>query len=176
EGDGIDPHIWFAPSVMAQFAIAVGEAFAQADPAAAGQYRDRADGVAATLDGLHREIDELLADCRHDTVIVSHEAYAYLLSERGIRQEGVSGAGGHGEATPQRIAALVDTIRRDRITAVLTEPVEGRQDAESVAAEAGVDLIQIYSLDIVDDQQRASGYPQLVLEQAEAVARALECG
>ena len=173
---GIDPHFWFDASLMAQLATAVGDAAATADPSRAEEYRRNAAATAATLDELAGQIETMLSGCRADTVIVSHEAYQYLLAPAGLEQHGVSSAARHSEASPSDIADLAAEIRAENLTAVLTEPVEGRTDAEAVAAEAGVDLIEIYSLDVVDEAQAAKGFPTLLREQAEAVARAAGCG
>ena len=171
----VDPHLWFDALVMADIATAVGDAFATADPAGATGYRDRAAEVARELRGTAEDIAGLLSDCRHDEVVVGHEAYAYLLAPHDIAQHGISSASGHSAASPQDIAVLADEIRALGLPAVLTEPVEGRTDAQVVAREARVELVEIYSLDIVDDEQAAKGFPQLLREQAEAVARAAAC-
>jgi zinc transport system substrate-binding protein len=176
EDGAVDPHMWFDAGLMTQVAQRVGDAFAAADPDKAEAYRSNAADVSAELEALDEEIADLLTGCTLDEVIVSHEAYAYLLEPHGLSQHGVSGAGGHGEATPRQIADLVDEVREEGIPAVLTEPVEGRADAEAVAREAGVELIEIYSLDIVNDEQAARGYPALLREQAESVAQAAQCG
>ena len=173
---GLDPHLWFDAMLMADLAIAVGGAAAAAYPDRAEEYERNARETSTALRQLAQEIDATLADCRFDTVIVSHEAYAYLLEPAGLTQRGISGAAGHSEASPADIADLAQTIRDQQLPAVLTEPVEGRTDAEAVAAEAGVDLIEIYSLDVVDEEQAAKGFPTLLREQAQAVAQAAECG
>jgi zinc transport system substrate-binding protein len=108
-------------------------------------------------------------------VVVAHEAYQYLLAPHGLTEHGISGAGGHSEASPQDIADLAAMVRDMGLPAVLSEPVEGRTDAEAVAAEAGVEVLDIYSLDIVEEAQAAKGFPALLREQAEAVATAAEC-
>ncbi len=56
------------------------------------------------------------------------------------------------------------------------EHVEGRTDAEAVAREAGVDVVDISSLDILAPEQQGKDFPALLVEQAEAVAVAAECG
>ena len=172
---GIDPHFWFDASLMADVATAVGKAAGAADPARADEYARNAATTAGLLDDLAGEIEATLSSCSADTVIVSHEAYQYLLAPAGLEQHGISGAAGHSEASPSDIADLAAEIRADGLPAVLTEPVEGRTDAEAVAAEAGVDLIEIYSLDVVDEAQAAKGFPQLLREQADAVAQAAGC-
>ena len=175
-GDGSDPHFWFDARLLAKVATALGEAIATADAENAAQYRTAAQRVAAELEDAAEEVDGLLGDCRHDTVIVGHEAFAYLLEPYGITQQGISGGGEHSEASPADIANLVRTIREEGLDSVLTEPVEGRTDAEAVAREAGVDLIEVYSLDIIEEEQAAKGFPQLLREQAQAAAQAAGCG
>jgi hypothetical protein len=39
-----------------------------------------------------------------------------------------------------------------------------------------VELVDIYSLDIVSEEQAARGYPDLLREQAAAVAQVAQCG
>ena len=173
-----DPHAWFDAAFMAEFTEALGEAFAEVDPDAATDYTEHAEALAEEFMALDAEIDEKLGGaCTHDYVVVSHEAYAYLLEPHGHRQEGVSGAGGHGPASPQRVAELADQIREDGIAQVLTEPVEGREDAEAVAQESGAELLEIYSLEVVDDEGHFTerGFLELLHEQAEAASEALSC-
>ena len=171
----VDPHLWFDPRLLPPVAEGFGTALAAADPAQADAYTAAAARVADELETRDGEVAELLDDCAVDRVVVGHEAYAYLLEPHGLHQEGVSSAAGHAGASPQRIAELADLIRAERIPAVLSEPVEGRQDADAVAAEAGVEVIEILSLDVVSQEQAAAGYPDLLREQAAAVARAAGC-
>lgn len=174
--EAVDPHFWFDARLMASVALEVGDAAARADAANAAAYRESARRVSAELESVAAEIQDLLRSCRHDSVVVGHEAYGYLVEPHGLEQHGISGAAGHSEASPADIGELVTEIREQQLPAVLTEPVEGRADAEVVAREAGVELIDIFSLDIVDDEQAAKGFVELLTEQAQAVARAAECG
>ena len=131
--------------------------------------------TAAGVEALHEELDVLLSDCRFDTAIVSHEAYAYLLEPRGLAQDGISGAGGQSEASPQRIAELSARIQEQGIPAVLAEPVHGRDDAEALASESGVELLTIDPLEIASDEDFERGYLELLREQGERFATALDC-
>jgi zinc transport system substrate-binding protein len=174
--EAVDPHIWFDASIMAEVAEEVAEALAAVDAEHADGYRENGEALHDELLALDEELDTLLSECTFDTAIVSHEAYSYLLEPRGLEQAGVSGAGGHGDASPQRLAELVDRIRAEGISAVLAEPLEGRSDAEALAREAGVDLLEIDPLEIGTDELNALGYPAALRQQAETFATALECG
>lgn len=173
--EAVDPHLWFDAALMADVALAMGEAFAAADPEGAEDYTTNAERAANDLIAAGEQLSGMLDGCEHDEVIVGHEAYAYLLAPHGLVQHGISGAAGHSEASPADIAELTAEIREEGIPAVLSEPVEGRTDAEAVAREAGVEVIDVYSLDIVDSEQAEQGFPALLLQQAEAVAEAAQC-
>lgn len=171
----VDPHLWFDPGLMADVAEAVGEAFATADPAGAAEYRANAAAVAGDLRALEDEIATVLSNCAHDEAIVSHEAYGYLLGPHGLEQHGIAGIDPESGASPAELAALVEEIRAEGIPAVLAEPVEGRADAEALAAEAGVDLLEISSLESATEEERRRGYPDLLRQQASTFAQALGC-
>lgn len=114
-------------------------------------------------------------ECRHDEAIVSHQAYRYLLEPYGHSQHGVGGIDPEGRGVERRAGRAVREIEGDGIGHVLAEPVEGRQDAETVAADAGVELLEVSPLDAVTEEQAALGLVELVRHQAGQFARALGC-
>ncbi len=120
--------------------------------------------------------DALLGgDCAFDEAIVSHAAYAYLLQPYGKTQHAVTNVSAEGDASAGELAEIVGEIREEGFTHVLAEPVEGREGAEAVANEAGVELLEISPLDAVTEEQAAAGLPDLVRAQAETFATALGC-
>lgn len=171
---GVDPHLWLDAATMAAATEAVGEALAAADPSGAEGYRDRAATLRDELTALDAQLDRLLSGCARDTAIVSHEAYAYLLAPRGLSQEGISGSGGHTGASPRRLAELAERIRAEGIPAVLAEPVEGRDDAEALAREAGVELLEIDPLEVAEPSD-GTVFMAKLRQQAETFASALGC-
>ncbi len=175
EAGVVDPHLWFDPALMAEVAQATGEAFAEADPGGAEDYLANAERVATELTDLDGEIDDLFADCERDEAVVSHEAYAYLLGPRDKAQVGIAGLAPEANASSAQIAALVEEVEAQGITTVLAEPEEGRADAETLAEETGIDLVEISPLESVDDDQFAEGYPTLLRQQADAFATAFGC-
>lgn len=78
-------------------------------------------------------------------------------------------------ASSGELAELVGEIEAEGFKYVLTEPVEGRPGAETVAREAGVELLEISPLDAVTEDQSDAGFIDLVREQAEQFALALGC-
>ena len=173
---GVDPHLWFSPSIVAKVATATGAAFAAADPDNAQTYEDNAAALREQMDTLGADLEQTLGqDCRFDEAIVSHAAYGYLLEPFGKQQHAVTGVGAEGDASAGELAEIVEEIRAEGFTHVLAEPVEGRAGAEAVVAESGVELLEILPLDAVSAEQAEVGLPDLVREQATAFATALGC-
>ncbi len=173
--DTVDPHVWFDAGLMARVAARTGEAFAAADPGGAAAYEANATALAADLELLDRELAAVLSGCRFSEAIVSHEAYGYLLEPHGLAQRGIAGTNPEAGASPAQLAELTEHIRTTGVTAVIAEPVEGRTDAEALAQEAGVRLLEINPLEIVSDQEFEVGYIELLRQQASTFAQALEC-
>lgn len=175
-GAAVDPHLWFSPAVMAEVALATGRAFASADPAEAASYERNAAEVAAELDALGADLEAMLGGaCRFEEAIVSHAAYSYLLQPFGKGQHAVTGVGAEDDASAAELAEIVDEVRTAGFTHVLAEPVEGRDGAEAVVRETGVQLLEVLPLEAVAEDQEATGLPDLVRAQATAFATALGC-
>lgn len=172
----VDPHIWFSADVMADAAVRAGEAFAAADPDNADVYESNAARLRAELEALGEEFDGIFGDgCAHAEAIVSHQAYGYLLEPYGIEQHGVTGINPEAGASSGELGELVGEIEAEGFGHVLAEPVEGREGAETVAREAGVELLEISPLDAVTEEQATSGFVELVRGQATQFATALGC-
>lgn len=172
----VDPHIWFDPEVMAEAAQRTGEAFAAADPENAASYRENAEALSEEFAALRGEFEDTLGgDCRHAEAIVSHQAYGYLLEPYGAVQHGVTGINPEAGASSVELAEIVEEIEREGFEFVLTEPVEGREGAETVAREADVELLEISPLDAVAPDQAGEGFVALARQQAEQFATALGC-
>ena len=176
DGGRIDPHLWFSPSIMARVAVATGNAFAAADPDNADAYQTSAAKVRDDLMALGEEVDDILGgECLFDEAVVSHAAYGYLLEPFGKRQHALTDVGAEADASAGELAEVVDEIREQGFRYVLAEPVEGRAGAEAVAAEAGVELLEVLPLDSVPDEMAERGLPTLVRAQARRFGIALGC-
>lgn len=172
-----DPHVWLAPRLMTEVATAIGQAFAAADADHGEAYDESAAALADELAAAEDAIDERLSDCAHPRAVVGHEAWAYLLEPRGLQQVGISRASGHGEASPQRLAELADLIEAEGIPGVFAEPVEGRENAEALAAEADVELFEVDPLGVPADVDAwlERGYLELLMDQVDRFAEGMQC-
>lgn len=184
DGDGghghgaVDPHVWLSPSRLTGVARAIAAAVADAGGGPADALRANATQVAGELTALEGDIGRRLRGCAQRTALVAHEAWGYLLASRGLSQRGVSGAGGHSPASPQRLTELADLIEAHDVPAVFAGPGQERGPAETLAVETGARLLRVDALATTPADAaawRRRGYPQLLMDQVATFAEGLEC-
>ena len=116
---------------------AVARALGDASPDDRASFRRRAAAVIGVLDALDERYREGLADCGHDTIVTSHEAFGWLARAYGLRQLGVAGIAPDAEPDARRLGELADLVRDRGITTVFTEELVSPRIAETLACEAG---------------------------------------
>ncbi|MFI6294420.1 metal ABC transporter substrate-binding protein [Nonomuraea sp. NPDC050790] len=129
-----DPHLWLDPSRFATVAGKLGERMAQADPAHAQAYKDRAAKTAADLSALDQEMTKGLTNCTSKTMVTSHEAFGYLADRYKLKQVGIT-LDPESEPSPARIAEVAKLANAEKVTTIFTEALVSPKVAEVLAQE-----------------------------------------
>ncbi|WP_061965338.1 metal ABC transporter substrate-binding protein [Demequina aurantiaca] len=168
----IDPHFWLDPTLLATYASAVGEEFAQLDPANAADYIANASALVSDLTGLDSAFSDGLAQCERDDIFVTHEAFGYLTSRYGLHQEGLSGIDPDAEPSPARVREIRDLMAADGATTVFTESLVSANVAEALASDAGVTTAV---LDPVEGVVGDDDYMSVMNRNLSSLQGALDC-
>jgi len=175
EGDdhgSTDPHFWLDPSLLADYAIAVGGQFASLDPDNANDYTANASALAAELQGLDEQFTTGLATCEHHVIITAHEAFGYLAHAYGLEQVGIAGVEPDTEPSPARLREIHDIITETGATTVFTEELVSPKVAEAIAQDSGVDTAVLDPIASVGD---GDDYRGVMLRNLDALREALVC-
>lgn len=135
--DGLDPHVWLDPTLMAAIVDEMTVALAKADPRGAARYEANADALKARLAALDERYTTGLAACDRTLVVTAHEAFGYLAEAYGLQQEGVAGLAPDAEPDPKRLAELTDLVEKKGVTTIFTEELVSPKIAQTLAREAG---------------------------------------
>ena len=129
------------------------------------------------LTGIDRLLVESLASCQHDEIVVSHLAYGHLAKRYGLHQLGITGMSAEPEAGPGRIAEIVERIKQRGIRYILQEPISDRRLAEAVAAETGIQVIDLHPLESLTHEQMANheDFFSIMQKNVSSLALALDC-
>jgi len=141
---GADPHIWLDFDNASVMASHVAEALAKADPDRSEAYADRASEYLLALSDLDREYAERLGNCRSKTVVSGgHRSFGYLAKRYGLGYVAAQGVSSDTEPTASDLSALVELVRRENVSTVFSEILLSPKIAETIAAEAGVEILSL---------------------------------
>ena len=169
-----DPHVWMDPSKVAAALPALADALADADPANADGYRERADRYAADL----AELDERVAK-RIDAIppadrklVTSHDALGYFADRYGLEvvASPFGPLGAEAEPSAGELQDAIDAVEETGVPAVFAQAEDDPSVMEQIAAEAGVEV----NSDLhVESPGEAETYDRMIELDAEQIAEAL---
>jgi ABC-type Zn uptake system ZnuABC Zn-binding protein ZnuA len=169
---GLDPHVWLDPlRVRDALAPALAARLTRLDPAGGADYARRLAAFQAELAALDAEIRRLL-DGRGRRFVAYHAAWRYFAARYGLEELGVVAEAPGEEPTPRTLAALATAARRASVRAILIEPQLPSRVAEVLAADLGLELVEVDPQGDPADPERAH-YAALMRWNARAFARAL---
>lgn len=170
-----DPHFWLDPTRLADVAGPVADALSKADPAHADDYAENAAKLEKQLTALDKEIAQGLSDCERDTVVVSHDAFAYFGSRYGLEMEPIAGLSPDAEPSPDHIAQLQELIRSDGITTVFSETLASPKMAETLSSDLGLETGVLDPIEGLGDSTKNEDYFSLMRENLAALQKANGC-
>lgn len=137
--DETNPHAWMSPLAGQHYVARISEALTVLDPDGADHYAERAADYAAALDAVAADlaatIDRVPAAER---VLVSCEgAFSYLARDLGLDEAYLWPVNADQQATPRRVASVIDTVRERDVPAVFCESTVSADAMLQVAADTG---------------------------------------
>jgi ABC-type Zn uptake system ZnuABC Zn-binding protein ZnuA len=138
-----DPHIWQDPGNARRMAANIERALAQADPAAAAAFAANLAAYDRQLRALDAEVERQLDSLANRKVVTNHDAFGYYLDRYGLELVGsvIPSFDTSAELSGRDIRDLVAKIRATRVKAVFSEATLPPRAAQTIAAEAGVEVV-----------------------------------
>ena len=168
-----DPHVWLDPARFATIAGALGERLAQADPAHAADYRERAKSLRNQLQDLDRAYAESLTTCARRELVTSHQAFNYLAHRYGLTQIGITGVSPEAEPSPRKLAKVAAQARATGTTTIFFETLVSPKVADTIAREVGARTAVLDPFEGLTD--RNADYLSVMRANLAALTTALGC-
>ena len=136
---GPDPHCWQDVACARRYVANIAEGLAEADPANAAQYRERAaryDRRLAALDQwIRAEIARVPAGQRK--AITGHDSFRYFTKAYGVQFLAPRRYNTESEPSARDVAALIRQVREQKIKALFVENMTNPGMVEQIARESG---------------------------------------
>jgi len=169
-----DPHVWMDPSRVAAGLAAIADALADADPANADAYRDRAEAYGNDLAALDREVRRTLAAVPSDRrkLVTSHDSLGHFARRYGFEFVGAPfGLAPEAQPSAETVASLIDSVEREDVPAVFAEDTDDPELMREIAREAGVQVVDDLLTESFGD--RVESYEEMLRYDAALIAEAL---
>lgn len=172
---GVDPHFWLDPQRYGAAGEAIAEELANFDPGNADTYRDNAKDFSAELTALDEEFATTLANCEHDTLVTTHEAFGYLAERYGFHQVGITGISAEAEASPARMAEITREVSALNVPAIYAESTLGGDLAEVIANETGTQVLVLDPIESITGDSAGSDYFGVMRANLAALSQGQGC-
>ena len=175
EEGGSDPHVWMDPTNVARALPSLADALAEADPAHAAGYRERADAYAAELKELDAEIRRRVeAIPKADRKLVtSHDALGYFADRYGFEVVATPfpASGPEAEPSAARLHDVEEAVRSSGVPTVFAEDTDDPKVLRKVADDTGVEIETGLHVEAPGD---AGSYIEMLRADAELLISGLQ--
>ncbi len=141
-----NPHIWLDPENARLMVGQIAEAFAEADPVRAGDYRANRDRYVQQINALEAELAEQMRPVTDRRVVVHHPAWPYFAKRFGLDIAGEIITQPGAESSARHMQALVKKIREGHIRVIVSEPQLNQKLPQMLARETGARLIVLTAM------------------------------
>lgn len=119
----VNPHAWMSPVAAQTYVDNIVRAFSDLDPGNAADYHENGARYQQELQRLH---DELIGSMRsvpraQRTLVSCEGAFSYLTRDVGLDEKYLWAVNAERQATPKRVAGVIEAVREQRIPAVFCE-------------------------------------------------------
>ncbi|MEW5941745.1 MAG: metal ABC transporter substrate-binding protein [Chloroflexota bacterium] len=178
EPGGLDPHVWQDPNNVTVWARNLAEAFAQADPAHADEYRTNAEKYVSELTALDAWIVEQVSQIpeANRKLVTDHADFGYFAARYGFEQIGevIPSVSTGSSPSAQELAALEDAIRASGVKAVFVGTTVNPELSRRVAEDTGVKLVFLFTDSLSAPGGGAETYLELIRYNVNAIVEALK--
>lgn len=177
ESGGKDPHFWTNPDNMTTLANRLTQVLTQLDQGNKQNYQDRLVELVSKMSGLVSAYSEGLKQCEKNTVVVSHNYFAYAAKKYGLQVLSVAGSSPEAEPTSKDLVSILNAVKQEQIGYVYKDGEIVPPAVNTVATETGAKVLTLYSLETVSDADRAAGldYEALSLKNLDSLRQGLVC-
>ena len=134
-----NPHAWMSPEAAQVYVANMVEAFSELDPEHAEDYEKNAEAYSRQLQQIHDELVETVdALPQNERALVTCEgAFSYLARDVGLEEHFIWPVNAEQQATPQQIAAVIETVDEQDIPAVFCESTVSDAPMQQVVEATG---------------------------------------
>ena len=137
-----NPHAWMSPVNAQIYVDNLVRAFSELDPAHAEAYAENGAAYSARLQELQEDLVAQLHALpeQHRALVTCEGAFSYLARDAGLDEHYIWPVNAEQQATPQQVAAVIDTVRTQDVPAVFCESTVSDAPMQQVVEATGAEF------------------------------------
>lgn len=171
-----DPHLWLDPRATTAYLDVIATWLAELHPEAADRFHARAQSASATLEALHAELSDLLADIPEPqrTLITVEAALLYFADAYGFRHDGMRGSSSETQNAPQQLMRIAKVIEETRPAALFWESTQSDRYIRTLFDDGNIAIAgPLYVDSLSEPDGPASSYLELMRHNTALIRDAL---
>ena len=177
EAAGVDPHVWFDPSVVMQWTRSAAAALSARDPANEDTFQANADAYVESLRTLDAWIKENVAAIpqAQRVLVTDHFVFGYFARRYGFEVVGavIPAYSSSASPSPQDLADLLGAIQEHGVKAVFVGLSANADATQAVAQDAGIQVVPLYTESLSEPGGPADSYLGMLEYNVKAIVEAL---
>lgn len=174
---GVDPHVWFDPTNVKQWANRIATSLAQLDPAKRSVYEEHGQTYTTFLDNLDEWIMESVnqVPVQRRIIVSDHYIFGYFADRYGFEIVGavIPVYSSAAEPSARELAQLEETINRLGVNVIFVGETIDPRVAKSLAEDSGIDLVSLYTGSLSDPEGPAASYLNFMQYNVSQIVNAL---
>ena len=173
-----DEHIWTSPVNAMKLVDVIGDTLAEADPAHADTYHQRAENYKKELEEIDAGFREVSANRKRNMIVMGDKfPFRYLADEYQLDYRAAfSGCSSDTEPSAKTIAYLIDKVKEEQIPTVYYLELSSHRVSEIIGEETGAEPLLLHSCHNVTRAQFDAGvtYVQLMRQNIENLRKGID--
>jgi ABC-type Zn uptake system ZnuABC Zn-binding protein ZnuA len=136
--EGINPHLFTSPKLVARLAINIAAGLSQVDPDGSAIYTKNAQQYADKLNALAEDFAALGKTFKNNRIITQHGVFDYLARDMDLEVCAVVQAHAGQEPSAAEMLEIIRTAKGKQVAAIFTEPQYPARVGQTIARESGI--------------------------------------
>ena len=173
--DEADPHYWLDIDNMILMTKAIALNLSQTFPEHKTSFEANAKAYIIELKKLDKEYVDALRGCKHQEIVVNHNAFGYLGHRYGFSSHSVTGLSPDEQVSAKKMREITDLVKSEDIKVVFFESFVSPEVAQTISNETGAKAQSLQPLANVNRDEEAKGYIGLMRDNLQKLKTAMEC-
>lgn len=139
----VNAHAWMSVSAYKTQVQTIADGLSEADPERSSAYQNGAKAYLGKLDGLKKRQEKLKQEISGQSVILFHEAYAYVAEDYGLQVNYLLDLDEERQVSAGEVSDVLSAVRKGHVKYILAEELYGKSMGDTIRKESDAKVLYL---------------------------------